>query len=107
MLIGHMKRIAPGYCTERDGGRWYALAPNHDRIGEEFARRDDARRFVCWLAGDPLPDGWVIQRHGSGCIAYEIVIPGQYSATIWTRAVARHMPHHAATFPTIHLTRLL
>ena len=102
-LTERMKRMAPGYYTERDGGRWYIVTPDHgDRVGEEFKDRDDARRFVCWLAGDPLPEGWTLRACGDGRIAYDLTIPGQYSpATVWARTCRNLFPARAAVIPQI------
>ena len=100
-LQARMQHVAPGFYTERDGGRWYIVTPDHDdRVGEEFVDRDNARRFVCWLAGDPLPKGWTLQRCGDGRIAYDMTIPGQYSpATVWARSCRKLFPLRAAFVP--------
>jgi hypothetical protein len=102
-LSARMQHLAPGVYTERDGGRWYIVTPDHgDRLGEEFKDRDDARRFVCWLAGDPLPQGWTFTRNGDGRICYDLQIPGQYApATVWARPCRAMFPARAATFPHV------
>lgn len=90
-----MQQIAKGFYTERDGGPWYIVTPDHgDRIGEDFNKRDDARRLMCWVAGDPAPEGWSIEPSGDGRIAFHITVPGQYStATLWARTVRKHFPN--------------
>lgn len=92
-LVETMKRVAPGYYTERDGADWYIVVPEHDdRIAEDFVKRESAQRFMIWLAGnDPLPKDWTIT--GIGGIAADLNIPDQYGrATIWTRTIKRRFP---------------
>jgi hypothetical protein len=100
-LLERMKTVAPGHYTERDGGLWYIVVPSHDeRLGEDFADRDHARQFVCWLAGDQLPHGWKISPSGTGRIAYDLKIPDQYGpATIWARPCRRYFPARATDLP--------
>ena len=100
--VERMKQLAPGYYTERDGGLWYVLTPDHDRIAEDFRDRDHARQFVCWLACDPLPEGWIVEPHAGGRISYDLTLPNQYSpATIWTRPVCERFPAMAHLFPQV------
>lgn len=97
-LIEGVKAKAPGHYTERDGGYWYCVTPDHGgRTGEDFKNRSDARRFLCWLGGDPLPEGWTFERCGDGRITYTLRIPDQYvEATIWMREIRRLFPARAA-----------
>jgi hypothetical protein len=90
-ILEDFKRLAPGYYTERDGGDWYLVTPEGDRIAEGFAKRDDARRLVCWLAGEDLPKGWVID--GGNDLSFNVAIPKQTAATIWTRECRQHFPN--------------
>jgi hypothetical protein len=92
-LLARTLQLARGFYTERDGGPWYIVTPNHgDRIGEGFANRDDARRLLCWLAGDPMPEGWSIDiRPNSN--GHDVHIPGRDRATIWKRSVAKYFPN--------------
>jgi len=96
-LLARMKELLPGYYTERDGYDWYCLAPNntdHGRVAEDFVKRDDARRVMLWLAGDPLPKGWSIKParpNGNSC---HVTVEGQYSdATIWVRPCLTLFPN--------------
>lgn len=100
-LQARMAVVAPGYYTEQDGGRWYVVTPDHsDRVGEEFADRDNARRFMCWLAGDPMPEGWTLRRCGDGRLAYDLNIPGQSGpATVWARTCRKLFANRAALIP--------
>ncbi|RUW81539.1 MAG: hypothetical protein E5V52_02060 [Mesorhizobium sp.] len=93
-LIQAIKSLAPGYYTERDGGDWYSVTAYHDRVAEDFARRDDARRCILWLAGEPMPDGWRITRGGD--LSCDLDCGQGYRATIWTRSVAKAFPDRAA-----------
>jgi hypothetical protein len=95
-LLARVKEIGPGCYTERDGGNWYSLAPDHDRLGEDFERRDDARRLIIWLAGDDLPQGWTLKPCGSGHLSYDIDCGQGFRATLWIRAVRRAFPARAA-----------
>ena len=83
-----MKQLAPGYYTERDGGLWYIVTPDHGhRIGEDFVSRDDARRLMIWVAGGPKPEGWTVSGDldGTSCT---LKMPDQYSeATLWLRTI--------------------
>lgn len=93
-LLLRIAVVAPGCYTERDGGDWYVLAPDHDRMAEDFVDRDDARRFLCWLGGDPLPAGWRVEPHNGGRHYYEIIIPNRSQvATIWTCATKAAFPN--------------
>jgi hypothetical protein len=86
-LIERVKALGGGCYTEQDGGNWYIVTKDHDdRIGEEFERRDDARRFICVLAGDPMPKGWSLERHGSGQQSFDLNVGKDYVATVWTKA---------------------
>lgn len=70
--------------------------PDHsDRLGEGFARRSDAHRFLLWLAGDPLPEHWKIHVHGDGRLAYDVDCGQGYAATLWIRAVRKFFPARA------------
>lgn len=91
-LLARIRETAPGFYTERDGGDWYIVTPEHDdRIGEDFAKRDDARKCLAWLAGDPMPRGWKLSGHTELSAFLDC---GQgYAATIWTRAIARAWPN--------------
>ncbi len=96
-LSARMRHEAPGFYTEQDDSPWYVVTPDHcDRIGEDFRNRDDARRLVCWLAGDPLPEGWRLECHGSGDLSYDVIIPGQPRACIWARTARKLFPARAA-----------
>lgn len=99
-LSARMQHLAPGFYTERDGGRWYIVTPSHeDRIGEGFDDRDDARRLVCALAGDPFPEGWYLLNPGSGIGAY-IYGPAMFTADIWLRPIEKYFPGALARLPT-------
>lgn len=89
-LIETMKRIAPGFYTERDGGAWYVVTPDYGRLAEDFERQNDARKLICWLAGEAMPKGWRVEPHGDQ--SFDIEIPGCAPATIWTREAAKHFP---------------
>lgn len=88
-LVNRCRALAPGCYTERDGGNWYALNPAHLRMAEDFARRDDARRFILWLAGDPMPAGWEIRPNGDGTLSFDIECGQGFPATLWIREVQR------------------
>lgn len=92
-ILDDLRNVAPGFYTERDGGDWYCLTPDHERIAEGFAKRDDARRAILYLAGADMPAGWKITEKtrlscglncGQGC-----------DATIWTRNVLSVFPKRA------------
>ncbi|AKR54342.1 hypothetical protein XM25_00685 [Devosia sp. H5989] len=93
-LIARIKEIAPGYYTENDGGDWYALTPNHDRLAEDFHNREDARRCILWMAGDPMPEGWSIL--SANDLAADLDCGQGYRATIWVRSAKRAFPARAA-----------
>lgn len=94
-LVERVKQIAPGFYTERDGGYWYIVTPDHgDRIGEDFRNRDDARRFLLWCAGESLPEGWSIGEVKR--IAADVECGQGFPATAWVRAIAKHFPARAA-----------
>ena len=95
-LVARIKEIAPGCYTERDGGNWYALTPDHDRLGEDFERRDDGRRLILWLAGDDLPKGWAFKPCGDGRLSYDVDCGQGFRATLWIRAARRAFPARAA-----------
>lgn len=98
-LKARMQHLAPGFYTESDDSPWYIVTPSHcDRIGEDFQSRDDARRLVCWLAGDPLPAGWKIEKHGDGRLSYDVEIPDRPRATIWVRPTRKLFPKRADVF---------
>lgn len=92
-LVAQIKERAPGFYTENDGGDWYVVTPDHsDRIAEGFARRNDARRCLLWLAGGDKPSD---MRPGDGNdLAVDLHITGQGRATIWRRALRQHFPSH-------------
>lgn len=89
-LLARVKEIAPGFYTERDGGDWYVLTPNHARVAEGFARRDDARRCLAWLAGDAMPAKWKILKYDD--LSADLDCGQGYAATIWTREIDRTWP---------------
>lgn len=90
-LVAEIKAKAPGFYTERDGGDWYCVTPDHsDRVGEDFANRDDARRLILWLAGDDMPKGWTIT--GRNDLFCSLDCGQGYDATIWTREACRLFP---------------
>lgn len=91
-LLGIMKRIAPGFYTERDGGPWYVVTPDHSRLAEDFESRNDARRLVCWLGGEDMPKGWRVEPHGTGDLSFDVEIPGRSRATIWAREARKLFP---------------
>lgn len=91
-LLERVKAIAPGFYTERDAGPWYVIAPGGQRIAEDFHNRDDARRLICFLAGDPLPAGWDLVKSGTGDLAADIVIPNRPRATLWLKATRTLFP---------------
>jgi hypothetical protein len=46
-LLERVQTLAPGFYTERDGGDWYIVTPDHcERIGEDFVSRDEARQAL-------------------------------------------------------------
>lgn len=93
-LTSRIKELAPGFYTERDGGNWYIVTPDHsERIGEDFHNRDDARRFLLWCAGEPMPVGWSIS--GAKRIAADIECDQGFPATAWLRPISRHFPARA------------
>lgn len=90
-LIAAIKEKAPGFYTERDGGDWYCVTPDHsDRVGEDFASRDDARRFILWLAGEDMPEDWTITERRE--LACDLDCGQGYPATIWARSARRWFP---------------
>ena len=92
-LLERVKEIAPGFYTERDGGDWYVVTPDHcDRVAEGFGQRDDARRCLAWLAGDAMPNGWKVERVTE--LFADLDCGQGYLATIWTRTVRREWPEH-------------
>ncbi len=97
-LIETINRIAPGHYVERDGGYWYCIVPGHgSRSGEDFRRKVDALRFICWLAGEAMPEGWKITPAGNlGRVHYDIAIPNEPTATLWIRTVRALFPARAA-----------
>ena len=95
-LLARVKEIAPGCYTERDGGLWYALGSDHDRVGEDFERRDDARRLILWLAGDDLPEGWRVTPRGNGGLSYDVDCGQGFRAVLWIRSARRAFPARGA-----------
>ncbi|WBU32344.1 DUF3560 domain-containing protein [Rhodopseudomonas palustris] len=96
-LLDRTKLRAPGFYTERDGGDWYIVTPDHgDRIGEGFVSRDAASRMICWLAGDLPPSGWRIEAAGDRDLFARVLMPGQPPATLWLRAARQHFIGAAA-----------
>jgi hypothetical protein len=94
-LVRRVEQAAPGFYTERDGGYWYIVTPDHgDRIGEDFRDRDDARRFLLWCAGAALPDGWSIGAVSR--IAADVECGQGFPATAWARTIAKHFPARVA-----------
>lgn len=91
-LVDRALDLAGGCYVERDGGDYYVLTANADRLGDSFKDRADTRKFLCWLGGDPIPAGWEVATHGSSYDA-TIMIPGGRQATIWLRAVAKRFPN--------------
>lgn len=90
-MLLELKRLAPGFYTERDGGDWYIVVPTHDdRIAEDFADRDDARRFLLWVAGGPRPEGWTITNVRPR--AADLDCLQGYRATVWMRALREFFP---------------
>lgn len=85
-----MIRLAPGFYTERDGGLWYVLTPSHDRLGEDFHEREDARRFVCFLAGEPAPEGWALARRTKSYCELTGVTRGP--AILWLAEIEKSFP---------------
>jgi hypothetical protein len=92
-LRERVKHIAPGCITERDGGDWYAVAPDGSRLAEGFRDRDDARRVILWLAGDPMPDEWSILKADD--LSCEVDCSQGHPATIWTREAIKCFPRRA------------
>ncbi len=93
-LATRMAHLAPGFYTERDGGNWYVLTPDgephHERLAEDFADRDDARRLVCFLAGDPAPEGWAMKRRTKSYA--ELTRAGETVALVWLDGIERRFP---------------
>ena len=96
-LLARVKEMAPGFYTERDGSAWYIVAPNHnERIGEDFADRDDARRLLAWVAGGPKPEGWEVLPCRANAIGVYIKLPNtEAHATCWLRGTRKHFPRAA------------
>lgn len=90
-LLARVQEIAPGFYTERDGGDWYVLTPGHDRVAEGFAKRDDARRCLAWLAGDEKPKGWKLVRVNA--LSADLDCKQGYAATLWVRSIRRAWPN--------------
>lgn len=106
MLIETMKRVSPGFYTERDGGAWYVVTPDGSRLAEDFENRNDARKLICWLGGEDMPKRWRIEPHGDGDLSFDIEIPGRSRATIWVRETRKLFPIRwaeveAAARPTV------
>lgn len=89
-LLARVQQLAPGFYTERDSGDWYCVTPHGGRVGEDFENRDDARRFLCWLAGDPLPKGWTIIRAND--LFAELDCRREQLATVWVRPAEQLFP---------------
>lgn len=83
--------LAGGCYVERDGGDYYVLTARDARLGEGFADRADALRFLCWLGGDPMPVGWRVTTAASWNFA-EVSLPNRTVATIWLRSVEGRFP---------------
>ena len=95
-LQERVKHVAPGYYTERDGGDWYCVTPDHcSSVAEGFARRDDAPRCLCWLAGDPQPQGWRIVA-ANGLSADLDCGQGSMPATVWLKPARDVFPRRPA-----------
>lgn len=87
-LIAQMEKLAPGCYSEQDGGDWYLLAPSHQRLAEDFGKRDDARKMAIALATDQLPEGWSIVRNNSMFMTIDV---GQgFEATVWVSECKKH-----------------
>lgn len=101
ILSSRVNEMAPGYYTERDGGDWYCVAPNGGgRFAEDFSRRTDALRMILWLAGDPLPEGWVIGYRSRG-LSLDVECRQGYTACIWKPNALVHFPARKATLTTL------
>lgn len=92
-LVAAIRWLAPNFYTERDGGDWYSVTSYHDRLAEGFAKRDDARRLILWLAGEAMPDGWrIISVNHLAC---DLDCGQGYRATIWRRSAVKAFPNCA------------
>ncbi|RNJ49383.1 hypothetical protein [Methylocystis hirsuta] len=96
-LLDRVKNAAPGFYTERDGGFWYIVTPDHaDRIGEYFVSRDTARLFLLVAAGaEPMPDHWRVI--DASRLSAMVEVGNSVIPTLWRRPLEQHFPTFAAT----------
>jgi hypothetical protein len=95
LLLEHMRERIPAFYTTHDAGEWFAVSQLHEgRMGENFARRDDAHRFLLWLAGDPFPKNWSIMRITN--MTAEIDCRQGYSAILRIQAAKAAFPKRFA-----------
>jgi hypothetical protein len=99
-LLERVQTLAPGFYTERDGGDWYIVTPDHcERIGEDFVSRDEARQALLSLAGEAFPAHWYTTPGGTGRIAADLYGPKGTRATLWRRPIAKHFPNALERLP--------
>lgn len=90
-LVDRALDLAPGCYVERDGGDYYVLTADDRRLGEGFKDRADTRLFLCWLGGDPIPEGWLVTSASNWNFA-EVTLPNRTVATIWLRTTSERFP---------------
>lgn len=92
-LAQRIRDKAPGFYTENDDSPWYIVTPDHcDRIAADFPTREDAQRFLLWIAGDyQQPNKWMITPNGDGSRSFDIEW-GDYRAVLWARPCDQHFP---------------